>query len=215
MKAAALKPVQKGVIKKMRFEFKYKKCAEALYSALCQDAFYRTLEKSIEGPGPSKEAMVKYMDFSMVEGHQSGVLYMPENLEYGASIWSKPLAWELDKIKQSEKKAFLLDALGRNALNTYQSIVDFMGSRAAPFIGDDYWYLSIIGILPRFQGQGLGPGLVRDVLTTTDSLNIATYLETFTPRNIGFYKKLGYQEIDSFFEPTTQARYWIMIREPQ
>ena len=47
--------------------------------------------------------------------------------------------------------------------------------------------LSIIGILPEFQGQGFGGGLVGPVLNRADQSGVPTYLETFTPRNITFY----------------------------
>ncbi len=130
--------------------------------------------------------------------------------QFGQSLWNVNL-----RKKKIEKERFLLNELGIKALNTYQSIVDFMSAKAEPLIKADYWYLSIAGILPQFQGQELGAGLIEDVLSNTDTLGVATYLETFTPRNMSFYKKLGYQEIDSFYEPTTKANYWLMIRESQ
>ena len=89
-----------------------------------------------------------------------------------------------------------------------------MSIEADPYIDKSFWYLSILGVLPDFQGKGFGPGLIRSILERTDSLKIPTYLETFTPRNMSFYKRLGYHEIKSFAEPTVNARYWLMIREP-
>lgn len=90
----------------MSFKFKYIKYAEALYNALCEDSFYTTLERSIEDPISSREAMLKYMDFSMIESQNSGVLYIPKDHEYGVSVWSKPLESELEKKKNTEKKRF-------------------------------------------------------------------------------------------------------------
>ncbi len=199
----------------MRFEFTYKLYADALYSALCRDPFYSTLEKSIEDTSESRLAMLKYMDFSMIEGQNFGELYIPKDHKYGVSVWSKPLDSKLENNRKKEKKSFLLNQLGRKALNTYQSIVDYMSEKAQLIVKSDYWYLSIVGILPQFQGQGLGPGLIGDVLAKTDSLEVATYLETFTRRNITFYNRLGYQAVDSFNEPITKSKYWLMIREPQ
>lgn len=45
-----------------------------------------------------------------------------------------------------------------------------------------------------------------------DCLGVPTYLETFAPRNLTFYQCLGYEAIDSFVEPVSNARYWIMDR---
>jgi len=198
----------------MNFNFKYRKYAEALYSALSENVFYITMEESIENCESSEEAMLRYMEFSMTEGEKSGELYIPEDHEYGVSIWTKPINHELETKKHHEKELFLLNKMGNRSLKTYNTIVDFMSAKAEPFIGKNFWYLSIVGILPEFQGQGLGPGLIKNVLKKTDALKVSTYLETFTPRNMTFYKRLGYQEIKSFNEPTTKAEYWLMIREP-
>ena len=197
---------------KMDYKFKYKNFAEALYEALSNDAFYITMEKSVNN-GSSKEAMLRYMDYSMLEAEKYGDLIIPEHHEHGASIWAKPLEKELDVVKSSEKKHFLKYGMGDASLRTYNSIVSFMAEKAAPLIGKDFWYLSIIGILPEFQGQGLGPDLVKEVLEKTDVLGVPTYLETFTTRNISFYNRIGYQVAGSFHEPTADATYWLMIRD--
>jgi hypothetical protein len=81
--------------------------AEALYSALSEDAFYITMEESVDN-FESKEAMVRYMEFSMIEGEKSGELYIPEDHEYGVSVWTKPINRELEIKKHNEKKCFFL-----------------------------------------------------------------------------------------------------------
>ncbi len=193
---------------------KYRKYAEALYRALLSDPFYITMGNSTGGHTSSMEAMLQYMDYSIIEAEKFGEIYIPGDHEYGVSVWAKPLAPELEYRKSSEKKSFLENELGIGSLNTYSTIVEYMSAQAEPLIGKDCWYLSIVGVLPEFQGQGLGPGLIKNVLKKTDRLKVSTYLETYTPRNITFYNRLGYQVIDSFTEPTTSAEYWLMIREP-
>jgi len=198
----------------MKFEFKYRKYAEALHQALCDDAFYITMEDSIQGQASPHEVMLRYMEFSMCEAKKNGVLFFPEDHDHGVSIWSKPISQELEIKRNHEKKSFLLNHMGENSLRVYTQIVDFMAGKAESYIGKESWYLSIVGILPEFQGHGLGPGLIYNVLKKTDAINAPTYLETFTPRNMTFYKRLGYQEIKSFYEPITRAEYWLMVREP-
>ena len=197
----------------MNFKFKYREYAESLYRALSEDAFYITMEESVDN-FESKEAMVRYMEFSMIEGEKSGELYIPEDHEYGVSVWAKPINRELEIKKHNEKKLFLLNKMGAKSLKTYNAIVDFMSAKAEAYIEKNSWYLSMVGVLPEFQGQGFGPALIKNVLEKTDRLKVATYLETFTPRNMTFYNRLGYQAIESFHEPTTDAKYWLMIREP-
>ena len=64
------------------------------------------------------------------------------------------------------------------------------------------------------QGQGMGGPLIEKGLQTTDTLKVPTFLETFTPRNMTFYNRLGYTAAASFYEPTAKAEYWIMTRDP-
>ena len=89
-----------------------------------------------------------------------------------------------------------------------------MSEQSEQLVTDDFWYLSILGILPNYQGQKLGPALIKSTLEKTDKIGVPTFLETFTPRNMSFYQRLGYQDIASFHEPITDARYWIMVRQP-
>lgn len=98
-------------------------------------------------------------------------------------------------------------------MKTYNSIVEIMSKKAETLISSEAWYLSIIGILPAYQGQGLGPKLVNPILSQTDRLGVPTYLETFTPKNKSFYNRLGYLDVGTFLEPTTNTEYSIMMRK--
>jgi len=198
----------------MIFNFKYRNYAKALHKALCDDAFYITMEGSINSEDSPGEAMLRYLEFSMIEAEKSGGLYFSEVHNHGVSIWSKPINQKMEAKRDHEKKMFLLNHMGENSLKTYIQIVKFMSEKAASCIGKEYWYLSIVGILPEFQGKGFGSKLIKSVLKKTDAIKAPTYLETFTSRNMSFYNRLGYQEIESFYEPTTKAEYWLMAREP-
>ena len=41
----------------------------------------------------------------------------------------------------------------------------------------------------------------------------AAYLETFTPRNLAFYRKLGFDTVAEYLEPVTNSSYVIMRRD--
>jgi len=198
----------------MTYPFMNKAISSALYEALTQDPFYITLEQraSID-PATAKKAMLKYMDYSMKQARAHGYLCLTKEPSYGASLWSKPL----DKVHglqvAKEKKQFLLDHLGRESLDTYCQIVDFMSEESRQVVSDKFWYLSILGISPDHQGKGLGLDLVLPVLRVTDKIGTATYLETFTPKNFGFYKRLGFYEAKTLHEPVTGSDYTIMIRD--
>ncbi|WP_372366680.1 GNAT family N-acetyltransferase [Candidatus Uabimicrobium sp. HlEnr_7] len=193
-------------------EFTYRKHAESLYYSLCSNSYFQILEESVD-VGNQKEAVIRYMDFSMVEAKKYGELYLPENEYYGASTWGKPLGKELEIQKNDERKQFILGQMGKKSWEIYKSISGFMDDKSQQLLDKKSWYLSIVGVHPQFQGQGLGVNLVKSILQKTDSLGIATYLETFTSRNISFYKRLNYQIAGCFREPITNLEYQLMIRK--
>jgi len=199
----------------MTYRFSYRSITEALYQALCKDPFYLEMEHSVSyDPATNREALLRYFDYSMNEGHKYGELYIPGIERFGASVWTKPTNGTLAKHISREKKSFIRRNLGEASLSKYMAITTFMSERAADIIPDDSWYLSIVGVAPQHQGQGLGGTLVRPILDKADALGVPSYLETFTPKNRGFYRRLGYQEVSSLVEPVTGSEYWIMIREP-
>jgi len=198
------------------YQCKYRDFAEALYDALIPDPFYMTLENSVPGsPATKREAMLRYLDYSMIEGETYGKLHIPTEHEYGVSVWSKPIAQEMELEKKSNKIQFMLNHLGQVAVETYLSITEFMSQNSIKPVSPKPWYLSIVGLKPCYQNKGLGAGLIEPILVESDRQRIATYLETFTRRNMKFYQRLGYRSIDSFHEPKTNSPYWVMLREPQ
>ena len=192
------------------YRFAYRELAEALCAALANDPFYITLERHSTG----SEGLLKYLDYSMLEAREYGELLVPQRHQYGVSLWLKPLDADRAAMMKAAKRQFLIEHLGESAEQVYQKMVDSMAVRSAQVVDDVYWYLSIVGILPEHQGQGLGPDLINPVLARTDDLGVPTYLETFTPRNHRFYQRLGYRVAAGFDEPITGAAYSVMTRSP-
>ena len=77
-------------------------------------------------------------------------------------------------------------------MENYHRIVRYMTALAAQAIPHSAWYLSIVGILPSAQGRGLGATLLAGTLAEASHAHVPCYLETFTPRNLRFYERLGF-----------------------
>lgn len=200
----------------LAYQFARKATAEALYWALQDDAYYQAMEHSASDDAvTAKEAMLRYYDFSMMEGWRYGELVLLDDESMGAAVWSKPVDENLANQIALEKKTFLLQDMGPASLQTYQEITSFMSKHTSQVVPENSWYLSILGLAPHHQGLGLGQQLMEPILNQTDALGVPTYLETFTPRNITFYQRLGYEESASFIEPVTAAEYWVLLRQPQ
>ena len=195
------------------YRFVYRQYAEALCDALVEDAFYITLEQSVSVRDDPREKLLRYLDYSMVEARDYGTLYFPQAHQYGVAVWSKPLPPERAAQQKHAKLEFMQRHMGSVNAARYDDISDFMSAQSDALVDTSAWYLSIVGILPAYQNQGLGAALIRPVLELADAAAVPTFLETFTPRNEPFYQRLGYRVAGSFFEPTIGASYSLMLRE--
>ena len=194
------------------YRFAYREHAQALYDTLREDAFYITMEQSVDNANEQYEGLLRYLDYSMMEADEYGLLHFPETQRQGTAIWSQPLAAAAEARKNQAKLDFLRQHMGDVSAATYNDIVDFMSAQSDALIDSSAWYLSIVGIFPAFQNQGLGNSLIGAILEQADRAGVATFLETFTPRNEPFYQRLGYRVAGRFFEPTIAANYALMVR---
>jgi len=199
----------------MNYTCRYPAAARALYEALAEDDFYRTLALAAsDNPDTAQEAMIRYLDYSMIEAEEYGQLVLPSDPSSGAAIWNKPLDPPILQTLSAQKKAFIAEHMGERGCQVYTAMTGFMHEHTMTVIDAGSWYLSIIGISPELQGRGIGRELMRAVLEQTDRARIATFLETFTPASESFYERQGYVTRARFLEPTTRARYAVMQRDP-
>lgn len=75
---------------------------------------------------------------------------------------------------------------------------------------EPHWYLSILGVSPEYQGQGIGGKLLQPVLKEADRTNMPCYLETSTTGAVRFYQRQGFEIVH---HGTFVGReYWAMKR---
>lgn len=196
----------------MHYQFSWPQTATSLRLALADDAFYQTMQKAANDDPVLLEA---YLDYSMREAEQYGILEFASPADAGAAIWSIPLDEARAHEKSAAKSAFIEYHLGHQALQTYKAIVDNMDAQAQGIVEADDWYLSILGINPNTQGGGLGRKLLQRALSDADKAGKACFLETFTPKNMSFYAHLGFIAVHQAYEPTADKHYWIMRRLPK
>ena len=59
--------------------------------------------------------------------------------------------------------------------------------------GDDFWYLDILGVDPRYQRSGAGGALIRHVTRIADNDGAACCLMTHNLANIPYYERFGFR----------------------
>ena len=189
-------------------------CAAAV-SALEGDPFYRCITSEFASDEAQRRAaLAAYLEYSIEQGRRIGRVVHLEAADLGVAVWVLPQADEVQDGERVRKRAYLREVLGERGCLSYGSIVDFMSARACRVVANDAWYLSIVAIAPEAQGRGLGARLLEPTLAEADAAAAVCYLETFNRRSLRFYERFGFVTRAEFDEPTTRARYQLMVRAP-
>lgn len=190
--------------------------ALALAEALRDDPFYAAITVDFEADEAARRAvLMEYCRYSLREGDQIGMVVILADDPHGGAIWILPQPLEVAQQAAAAKHAAFASLLGPRGFNNYRAILAFMEPAAHTVIPSDTWYLSILGVAPHRQGQGLGRSLLEPTLRRADQSGSRCFLETFSSATLRFYRRLGFNAVAEHLEPTTGARYWIMLREPQ
>jgi GNAT superfamily N-acetyltransferase len=187
---------------------------DALVDSLQSDPFYAAISHEFRNDAARRRAVLaRYFDYSLMEGSRTGRLVVwPDPSIGAAAVWLLPVDEAHAKAESTAKAEFLAEALGTHGSDTYHRIVDFMRPRAMAVVAQSAWYLSIVGVAPAAQGQGIGARLLQSTLAEADAAGASCYLETFDARNPRFYERLGFCAVGTHVEPATRAAYTIMNR---
>lgn len=189
----------------------YAEYAAALYDALLDDPFYRTLADAYPDHEGTRDAMLRYYDLSIREGAKWGRIGEAEGVR-GVSVWSIPLSAPAAEQKKRAKDAGLRAVMGDGCAAVFSRICSSMKQQEASLDLAGMWYLSILGLAPSQRGRGLGGQLLASVLAEADAAGVASYLTTFSPGNIRFYEGQGYAIAGRFPEPETGSEFTVLVR---
>ena len=190
------------------------KASSALTESLIDDPFYQAITADFAGDlAARKQALTLYFHYSLMEAQRTGRCILAPDPALGAAAWLLPRSPELDASESSKKAKYLASVLGPRGMQNYYKIVRYMGPLATQVVPRDAWYLSIIGVLPSAQGRGIGAALLAGTLDEATDASVTCYLETFTPRNLKFYERMGFRAVANHLEPTTSKEYVVMRRD--
>lgn len=138
-----------------------------------------------------------------------GAVYATDELT-SAALWAPPDRGQ----GPSRRRLGLLLGLARifgrglpRALRGYGQI-DGQRPDAAP-----HWHLAALGTHPDHRGRGLGSAVMEPVLARCDWDREPAYLETALERNLGLYRRHGF-EVAGALDLPGGPRIWRMWREP-
>lgn len=127
-----------------------------------------------------------------------------------ASMWDPPGGTRLpqaqqDQMWQETADTFPADAVAR--LDAYEEKVHAF----AP--SDDHYYLGVLASDPSARGRGHGAAVIKPGLVAADTEGLASFLETGTESNLGFYARFGF-EVSDELDLADGTRVWFLTRPP-
>lgn len=75
-------------------------------------------------------------------------------------------------------------------------------------------YLWFLGVRPEAQGRGIGSRLLKAATDRLDAAREAAYLETQTERNVGLYRRHGFEVLSEHRARADAPMMWSMWRDP-
>lgn len=75
----------------------------------------------------------------------------------------------------------------------------------------NHCHIGPLGVLPDFQGKGIGSKLIKHCLELTDASKTDSYLETDAPKNLPLYQRHGFTVIKEI--PIYNYMTWLMWRD--
>jgi ribosomal protein S18 acetylase RimI-like enzyme len=180
---------------------------------LIDDPFYLAITEDC-GPdfAQREQALRRYFEYSLAEAQRTGRCIVASDPALGAAAWLLPRAADVEAAESQAKSEYLASILGPRGNDNYHRMVRYMEPLAARVVPGGSWYLSIVGILPAAQGRGIGAALLDETLAEASDARVSCYLETFTPRNVRFYERLGFRPVAEHVEPITAKAYVVMLR---
>jgi ribosomal protein S18 acetylase RimI-like enzyme len=153
---------------------------------------------------------------SLRYGYLYGLCHITAGSMDGAAMWLTPghtdrPVWKM--IRSGLVSAYLKVGIDRvdRGLNYIHSTEEWHKRCVA----GPHWYLFLIGVEPRCQGQGIGSALLRPVLARADEQHLPCYLETGNGRNVAFYEKHDFAVVHEANVPKGGPHIWCMLRNPR
>ena len=189
--------------------------ARSLAAALAGDPFYRTVTVACGADEAARLAMLEaYFALALAEGEQAGRVDLADAAGHGAAIWTTDTPAAQRQAAYAQREAALRDLLGERGFAHFTAIVANMEHALAPHDLGAAWYLSIAGIRPDAQGQGLGASVLAPGLAAVDAARVLCFLETYNERSLPFYARLGFVVAGRYAQALTGCDYWLMVRQP-
>ena len=173
----------------------------ALARALAEDPFtYYMYETEQQRREILPFFLENFVNYCLRDGHVD-VLQTNTGDIMGGALWMGPqvttispgiFIWRMITAGRTLRAAIKLGMRGLVKLAKYGDEFDRVHHQAPT----PHYYLSILGIVPEFQRQGLGATLLAPVIEQARKEKLSLYAESTNPKNLTFYERQGFHRFD-------------------
>ena len=128
----------------------------------------------------------------------------------GGALWVPPGNWRLSIVQQLTLLPGMVRVFGRGLAHAQRGLAVMEdGHPRTP-----HYYLDSLGVVPQWQGRGIGSALLVPVLRRCDEERMPAYLNAGSPRSRELYRRHGFDVTEEFALPDGGPSLWRMWREP-
>ena len=132
----------------------------------------------------------------------------------GAACWLPPAGYPIPTRRQAILFARMA-ALFPNAPTRVSVVMRYLNASDSVHPKLMHWYLGILGVDPRHQGEGVGAQLIDHTLTRLDLEGLPAYLETDKESNLAWYARRRFELRETLSPVKSGPPIWTMWRDPR
>ena len=190
------------------------RASKILTQAFNNDPVFRYL-----GIGEGKQARVNvnalkwFCKMGLRNCHSYSHIYTTDDLK-GVAAWTPPGKSEMNVWQILSMLSILPWKCGWHRLGRCLSLFSTLTERESREMSEPHWTLSLLGVSPTCQGQGIGSLLLQPVLEQADKEGTPCYLATFSEQAVRFYQKHGFVILSQDEFLSGSPCIWTMKRSP-
>jgi ribosomal protein S18 acetylase RimI-like enzyme len=184
--------------------------AATLARAFAHDPFYEFLA----GDAPERNQRMRDGWTGFLRHATNGLSHTYTTDDHaGVAVWHPPGysgAGFIDSLRLLPSATRMAGSIGR--LRDVSRAIAALEHRRRLHAPGPHYYLSVLGVEPERQGEGIGSSLMRPALELATGAGVPAYLETATGRNVLLYERVGFAVVEELTIPGTDIHGWLMLR---
>jgi ribosomal protein S18 acetylase RimI-like enzyme len=188
-------------------------CAAVLGQAFHQDPLQIYI---VPDPATRRQVSPTQLAAALRYGWLYGAALTTKGDRRGAAVWLRPGETEFTASRaEAAGMVRLSNVLGPEASSRSLRIWRLFAETRAREAGAQHWYLMVIGVLPEWQGHGIGSALMRPVLALADMGRLPCFVETVQPRNRPLYERHGFRLVWDHVDAESGLQLLSFLRLPR